>query len=131
MEQTNYGFSKVVNIGYQEAIEKVTEELKKEGFGVLTEIDVKETLKKKLDVEFKPYKILGACNPPFAYKSLQAEEQIGLMLPCNVIVYVNDSSETVVAAINPIVSMQSVKNDKLDEVAETIQSKLKKVISNL
>ncbi len=131
MEQTNYGFSKVVNIGYQEAIEKVTEELKKEGFGVLTEIDVKETLKKKLDVEFKPYKILGACNPPFSYKSLQAEEQIGLMLPCNVIVYVNDSSETVVAAINPIVSMQSVKNDKLDEVAETIQSKLKKVISNL
>jgi uncharacterized protein (DUF302 family) len=131
MEQTNYGFSKVVNIGYQEAIEKVTEELKKEGFGVLTEIDVKETLKKKLDVEFKPYKILGACNPPFAYKSLQAEEQIGLMLPCNVIVYVNDSSETVVAAINPIVSMQSVKNDKLDEVAEAIQSKLKKVISNL
>jgi uncharacterized protein (DUF302 family) len=131
MEQTNYGFSKVVNLGYEEAIEKVTEELKKEGFGVLTEIDVKETLKKKLDVEFKPYKILGACNPPFAYKSLQAEEQIGLMLPCNVIVYVNDSSETVVAAINPIASMQAVKNDKLGEVAEVIQSKLKKVISNL
>ncbi len=86
MEQTNYGFSKVVNLGYEEAIGKVTEELKKEGFGVLTEIDIKETLKKKLDVEFKPYKILGACNPPFAYKSLQAEEQIGLMLPCNVIV---------------------------------------------
>jgi len=131
VEQTNYGFSKVVNLGYEEAIEKVTEELKKEGFGVLTEIDVKETLKKKLDVEFKPYKILGACNPPFAYKSLQAEEQIGLMLPCNVIVYVNDSSETVVAAINPIASMQAVKNDKLGEVAEAIQSKLKKVISSL
>lgn len=131
MEQTNYGFSKVVNLGYEEAIGKVTEELKKEGFGVLTEIDIKETLKKKLDVEFKPYKILGACNPPFAYKSLQAEEQIGLMLPCNVIVQVNDSSETVVAAINPIASMQSVKNDKLGEVAEAIQSKLKKVISNL
>lgn len=131
MEQTNYGFSKVVNLSYEEAIEKVTEELKKEGFGVLTEIDVKETLKKKLDVEFKPYKILGACNPPFAYKSLQAEEQIGLMLPCNVIVYVNDSSETVVAAINPIASMQAVKNDKLGKVAEVIQSKLKKVISNL
>ena len=131
MEKTNYGFSIVVNLGYEEAIEKVTEELKKEGFGVLTEIDVKETLKKKLDVEFKPYKILGACNPPFAYKSLQAEEQIGLMLPCNVIVYVNDSSETVVAAINPIASMQAVKNDKLGKVAEVIQSKLKKVISNL
>ncbi len=86
MKSTTYGFSKVVNLGYNEAIEKVIEELKKEGFGVLTEIDVKETLKKKLDVDFKPYKILGACNPPFAYKALQSEEQIGLMLPCNVIV---------------------------------------------
>jgi uncharacterized protein (DUF302 family) len=99
MKITSYGFSKVVNLSYDKAIEKVTEELKKEGFGVLTEIDVKETLKKKLDVDFKPYKILGACNPPNAYKALQAEEQIGLMLPCNVIVYVNDNVETVVAAI--------------------------------
>lgn len=131
MEQTNYRFSKVVNLGYDKAIEKVTEELKKEGFGILTEIDVKETLKKKLDVDFKPYKILGACNPPFAYKSLQAEEQIGLMLPCNVIVYVNDKNETVVAAIDPIASMQAVKNESLGEVAETIQGKLKTVISNL
>ena len=131
MEQTNYGFTKVVKLGYEEAIEKVTEELKKEGFGVLTEIDVKATLKKKLDVDFKPYKILGACNPPFALKALQTEEQIGLMLPCNVIVYVNDKEETVVATINPIVSMQAVKNDKLREVAETIQGKLKNVISNL
>lgn len=129
--ETNYGFSKVVNLGYNEAIEKVTEELKKEGFGVLTEIDVKETLKKKLDVDFKPYKILGACNPPFAYKSLQAEEQIGLMLPCNVIVYVNDEGKTVVAAIDPIASMQAVNNETLGEVAVTIQGKLKKVISNL
>lgn len=131
MEQINYGFSKVVDLGYEEAIEKVTEELKKEGFGILTEIDVKETLKKKLDVDFKPYKILGACNPPFAYKSLQAEEQIGLMLPCNVIVYVNDDNETIVAAIDPMASMQAVKNDKLGEVAETIQSKLKKVVERL
>lgn len=131
MEQTNYGFSKVVNLSYNEAIEKVTDELKKEGFGVLTEIDVKETLKKKLDVDFKPYKILGACNPPFAHKALQAEEQIGLMLPCNVIVYVNDNNETVVAAIDPIASMQAVKNETLGEVAETIQGKLKSVISNL
>jgi uncharacterized protein (DUF302 family) len=131
MEQTNYGFSKIVNLGYDEAIAKVTEELKKEGFGVLTEIDVKETLKKKLDVDFKPYKILGACNPPFAYKALQSEEQIGLMLPCNVIVYVNDNNETIVAAINPIASMQAVKNNKLGEVAETIQGKLKKIISNI
>ena len=131
MQQTNYGFSKIVNLGYDKAIEKVTEELKKEGFGVLTEIDVKETLKKKLDVDFKPYKILGACNPPFAHKALQAEEQIGLMLPCNVIVYVNDNNETVVAAIDPIASMQAVKNETLGEVAETIQGKLKSVISNL
>ena len=131
MNESNYGFSKVIDLGFDEAIEKVTEELKKEGFGILTEIDVKETLKKKLDVDFKPYKILGACNPPFAYKALQAEEQIGLMLPCNVIVYVNDNSETVVSAINPIASMQAVKNDNLGEVAETIQSKLKKIIENL
>ncbi len=128
---TSYGFSKVVNLGYDEAIEKVTDELKKEGFGVLTEIDVKATLKKKLDVDFKPYKILGACNPPFAYKALQSEEQIGLMLPCNVIVYVNDEGKTVVAAVDPIASMQAVKNESLGEVAETIQGKLKKVISNL
>ena len=131
MEQTNYGFSKKVNLGYDEAIEKVTDELKKEGFGVLTEIDVKATLKKKLDVDFKPYKILGACNPPFAYKALQSEEQIGLMLPCNVIVYVNDNNETIVAVIDPIASMQAVKNVELGEVAETIQGKLKKVINSL
>lgn len=131
MEQTNYGFAKVVNLNYDKAIEKVTDELKKEGFGVLTEIDVKETLKKKLDVDFKLYKILGACNPPFAYKALQSEEQIGLMLPCNVIVYVNDKNETVVAAINPIASMQAVKNDKLSDVAEAIQGKLKNVINSL
>jgi uncharacterized protein (DUF302 family) len=131
MEKTVYGFTKTVNLTYEQAIEKVTEELKKEGFGILTEIDVTETLKKKLDVDFKPYKILGACNPPFAHEALQAEEQIGLMLPCNVIVYVNDNSETVVSAINPIASMQAVKNDNLGEIAETIQSKLKKVINGL
>lgn len=131
MNRTNYGFSKTVDLGYEEAIEKVTEELKKEGFGVLTEIDVKATLKKKLDVDFKPYKILGACNPPSAYEALQSEEQIGLMLPCNVIVYVNDKKETIVAAIDPIASMQSVRNDSLHKIAETIQSKLKKVINSL
>ena len=131
MEQTAYGFTKVVGYSFDEAIIKITEGLKAEGFGILTEIDVKETLKKKLDVEFKPYKILGACNPPFAYKSLLTEEQIGLMLPCNVIVYKNDKDETVVAAIDPIASMQAVKNDKLGEIAGTIQNKLKTVINNL
>ena len=131
MQQTKYAFSKIVGLGYDEAIEKVTGELKKEGFGILTEIDVKETLKKKLDVDFKPYKILGACNPPYAYKSLQAEEQIGLMLPCNVIVYVNDNDETVVAAVDPAASMQAVDNPDLGEVAQTIQGKLKSVIERL
>ena len=131
MIQTDYGFTKVVRYSYEDAIEKVTESLKAEGFGVLTEIDVKETLKKKLNVDFRPYKILGACNPPFAYQSLQTEEQIGLMLPCNVIVYVDDKNETIVAAIDPLASMQAVKNEKLGEVAFTIQNKLKKVISKL
>jgi len=131
MKQTKYAFTKKVNLSYDEAIEKVTDELKKRGFGILTEIDVKETLKKKLDVDFKPYKILGACNPPYAYKSLQAEEQIGLMLPCNVIVYVNDAGETVVAAIDPVASMQAVDNPDLGDVAQTIQEKLKSVIESL
>jgi uncharacterized protein (DUF302 family) len=131
MEQTSYGFSKVVNYSYDEAIEKVTDLLKSEGFGVLTEIDVKATLKKKLDVDFRPYKILGACNPPSAYKALQNEEQIGLMLPCNVIVYQNDKNEIVVAAIDPIASMMAVNNDKLEGIAMGIHAKLKKVIEDL
>ncbi|NOZ48286.1 MAG: DUF302 domain-containing protein [Chlorobi bacterium] len=131
MKQTNYAFTKTVNISFQEAIDKVTDELKKEGFGILTEIDVKATLKNKLDVDFKPYKILGACNPPNAYKSLQAEEQIGLMLPCNVIVYVNDENKTVVAAVDPVASMQAVSNPNLGGVAQTIQAKLKLVIERL
>lgn len=131
MKYTGYGFTRNVDLSYEQAIEKVTEELKKEGFGILTEIDVTATLKKKLDVDFKPYKILGACNPPFAYKALQAEEQIGLMLPCNVIVYVNDNGETVVSAVDPVASMQAVDNPGLGEVAQTIQSKLKLVIERL
>ena len=131
MEQTAYGFSKVVVLGYEDAIEKVIEELKKEGFGVLTEIDVKATLKKKLDVDIKPYMILGACNPPFAYKALLAEEQIGLMLPCNVAVYVNEKNATVVAAIDPVAAMQPVQNASLAEVANEIQGRLKKVIAAL
>jgi uncharacterized protein (DUF302 family) len=131
MKKTSYGFSKIVDLGYQEAIKKVTEELQKEGFGILTEIDVQATLRKKLDVDFKPYKILGACNPPFAYKALQAEEEIGLMLPCNVIVYMNRDDKTVIAAVDPIVSMQSVDNSQLVEVAATIQDKLRSVIDRM
>lgn len=131
MKATAYGFSKVFQGSFEEAVEKVTEELKKEGFGILTEIDVKATLKKKLDKDFRPYLILGACNPPFAYQALTAEEQIGLMLPCNVIVYVDDQEQVVVAAIDPIASMQAVQNPALGEVANEVRSKLKKVIDNI
>lgn len=131
MKKTIYGFTKTLNLTYEQTIEKVTEELKNEGFGVLTEIDVQETLKKKLDVDFKPYKILGACNPPFAYKALQEEEQIGLMLPCNVIVYVDDKSRTVVTAVDPVASMQAVDNKNLSEIAKQIKNKLKSVIEQL
>lgn len=131
MKHTNYAFTKVVDLPFEQAIEKVTEELKKEGFGILTEIDVKSTLKKKLDVDFKPYRILGACNPPFAYNALQNEEQIGLMLPCNVIVYENENGEIVVAAVDPAASMQAVDNPGLGEIAQTIQGKLKAVIERM
>ena len=131
MQTTSYGFSKTVEDTFDKALEKVTAELQKEGFGILTEIDVKETLRKKLDVNFRNYKILGACNPPFAYQALQNEEQIGLMLPCNVIVYENDQGQTVVSAIDPIASMQAVKNPKLGEIAAEIQLKMKTVIENI
>ncbi len=131
MKRTKYAFTKTVDLSFEKAIEKVTGELQKEGFGILADIDVQATLKKKLDVDVKPYKILGACNPPSAYKALQAEEQIGLMLPCNVIVYVNDDGDTVVAAVDPVASMQAVDNADLGDVAETIQSKLESVIKRL
>ena len=127
----SYGFSKKVDFSFEEAIKNVTEALKEKGFGILTEIDVKETFKNKLDVDFKPYKILGACNPPFAYKSLQQEEQIGLMLPCNIIVYINDNDETIVAAVDPIASMKAVENEELGEIAKTVQEMLKSVIQHL
>jgi uncharacterized protein (DUF302 family) len=118
------------NISFEEAIEKVTDALKAEGFGILTEIDVKETLKKKLDEDFRPYKILGACNPPFAHKALLAEDKIGAMLPCNVIVQqVDDGVE--VAAVDPVASMQSVENKQLESIAMEIQGKLKSVIDHL
>ncbi len=127
----SYYFSKIVNLPFESTIEKVTEELKKKGFGVLTEIDVKATLKKKLDVDFRKYKILGACNPEFAYKALQADRMIGTMLPCNVIVQETDDGKTEVAAIDPIASMQAIENPKLGEIAITVQSKLKKVIEQM
>ncbi|WP_016778470.1 DUF302 domain-containing protein [Anaerophaga thermohalophila] len=126
-----YYFEKTVDYSFDEAVEKVTEELKKEGFGVLTEIDVQATLKKKLDIDFRKYQILGACNPPFAHKALLAENKIGAMLPCNVIVQELDNGKTEVAAVDPVASMQAVENDKLGGVASEIRSKLEKVIENL
>ncbi|MEN3037581.1 MAG: DUF302 domain-containing protein [Candidatus Kryptonium sp.] len=125
-----YGISKVVNLSYEEAINKVTEELKKEGFGVLTTIDVKETLKKKLDVDFDKYIILGACNPPYAYKALQAEYDLGLILPCNVVVYERDGKVTV-SAFDPIVMAQMIENPKLKEIAQEVREKLERVIENV
>ncbi len=126
-----YYNSKQVNFTFAEAINKVTEELKKEGFGVLTEIDVKETLKKKLDVDFRNYKILGACNPPFAYQALQAEDNLGVLLPCNIVVQEKENGNVFVSAVNPMESMQAVNNPVLGEVADKISSKLQKVLESL
>jgi uncharacterized protein (DUF302 family) len=126
-----YYFSKTIRSGFDEAVSKVKQSLKVEGFGVLTEIDVRDTLKKKLDVDFKKYLILGACNPPFAFKALQAEDKIGTMLPCNVIVQEIDDGKIEVAAIDPIMSMQAIKNPDLHDVAGQVQKKLKKVIDSL
>jgi len=126
-----YFYSKNVDLSYDQAITRVTELLKEEGFGVLTEIDVKETLKKKLDVDFKKYKILGACNPNFAHKALQAEDKIGVMLPCNVIVEEHEDGTVEVSAVNPIASMQAVSNDDLQPIAEQVRSNLEKVINKL
>jgi uncharacterized protein (DUF302 family) len=122
-----YGISRIVHLSFDHAVAKVTEELKKEGFGVLTTIDVKETMKKKLDVDFPAYVILGACNPPFAYEALKAEEQIGLLLPCNVIVY-EKGGATVVAAFDPLVMSAILENDSIKAVADEVRGRLKRVI---
>ena len=126
-----YFTSKTTDRSYEQAIAKVTELLKEEGFGVLTEIDVRETLKKKLDVDFKKYKILGACNPNFAHQALQAEDKIGVMLPCNVIVEEHEDGTVEVSAVDPVASMQAVDNDKLQPIAEQVRANLKKVINKL
>ena len=128
----SYYFNKVLeNTTFDEAVEKVTIELKKEGFGVLTEIDVKDTLKKKIDVDFKKYKILGACNPHFAFKALTAEDKIGVFLPCNVIVQEHENGEVEVAAVNPVSSMSAANNPTLVSLAQEVQQKLIRVIENL
>ncbi len=126
-----YYFSTRVNGKFQDVIDKVTGALKEEGFGVLTEIDVKATLKKKLDVDFRPYTILGACNPPFAYKALQTEPKIGTMLPCNVVVEEVEPNVCEVTAVDPVASMTAIQNPQLEEIASQIRDKLKRVIESL
>lgn len=127
----NYYFSTVLNSDFDTAIASVTEALKKEGFGVLTEIDVKETFKKKLNLDFPKYRILGACNPQFAYEALQAENKIGAMLPCNVIVQEHENGKVEVSAVDPVASMMAVKNDKLEKTATQVREKLNRVIQHL
>ncbi len=126
-----YYIAKTVSCSYEEAVSKVTEELKAEGFGVLTEIDVKSTLKKKLDVDFRKYVILGACNPQFAYRALSAEDKIGILLPCNVVVQEREDGKVEVSAVDPVGMMQMVDNPALKDVAQQIQERLKKVIDRL
>ena len=124
----SYYISKKVDYSFDQAIKEATDRLKDEGFGVLTEIDVKETLKKKLDVDFKKYRILGACNPEFAHQALQHEDKIGTMLPCNVIVEEHEDGSVEVSAVDPMASMQAVENAELAAVAGEVKSRLEKVI---
>lgn len=126
-----YGISKTLSCSYEEAVEKTREALAAESFGVLTEIDVQATLKKKLDKDFRKYIILGACNPPYAFKALTAETDIGLLLPCNVIVYENEGGGSTVSAIDPIVAMGMVENASLGDVAKEVRTKLVNVINSL
>jgi uncharacterized protein (DUF302 family) len=127
----SYYFHKALDVAFDAAVEKVKAELKKEGFGVLTDIDVRKTLNDKLGVDFRPYRILGACNAPFAYKALQAEDKIGTMLPCNVIVQELEPGQVEVAAIDPLASMAAVQNIDLGTIGLEVREKLKKVVAAL
>ncbi len=127
-----YYFSKTLNnVTFEEAVEKVTEELKKEGFGVISEINLHEKFKEKLGIDFRKYRILGACNPASAFKALQEEDKIGTMLPCNVILQQISDSQIEVAAVDPVASMQAIENANLAAIADEIRSKLEKVIENM
>ncbi|MDA3886636.1 MAG: DUF302 domain-containing protein [Candidatus Delongbacteria bacterium] len=130
MNNSNYGYNKIINGTFIEALENVKAELQKEGFGILSEIDVKATLKKKLDVDISNYVILGACNPSNAYKALQSEIEVGLMLPCNVIVY-QKNGQNIVSAILPTVAMSVIDNEPLKEIASNIESKLKRAVDSI
>ena len=128
---TTFGIRKALRATYDEALARVPEALKAEGFGVLTEIDVQSTLKQKLGVDFRRYKILGACNPPLAHEALQAELEIGLMLPCNVVVYEGDDGKAVVLAIDPTKTLATMGNPKLEELAEAVKEKLTRAMEKL
>jgi len=130
-DNKNFGFSRILNIPYEETLIKVQEALKEEGFGVLTTIDVQSTLKKKLDVNFRKYTILGACNPPYAFQALQTNLDVGLFLPCNVIIYETDDNKVFVSAINPLSVLGEIQNEKLGIIAEAVSTKLQKVMENI
>jgi uncharacterized protein (DUF302 family) len=131
MKTTEYYFNTILKTNFEDAVAKTTEALKTEGFGVITEIDMQGKLKEKLGVGYKKYKILGACNPGFAYKALQVEEKIGAMLPCNVLIIDKENGTTEVAAINPIASMMAIQNSQLETLAQEVADKLKKIIDLL
>lgn len=127
----SYYFNKTITLPFDEAVDRVKAELKKDGFGIMTEIDVQKTLQEKLGVDFRPYRILGACNPPYAYKALLAEDKIGTMLPCNVIVQELTPGRVEVAAIDPLASMAAVKNEDLGVIGLEVREKLKAVVERL
>ena len=127
----SYHFSRTFKVTFDQAIARVIEALKREGFGVLTDIDVKATMKAKLGEEFRPYRILGACNPQLAYRALKLEDKIGTMLPCNVIVQEHAGGGVEVSAVDPVASMQAIENPGLAEVAKEVQAKLKRVVDGL
>ena len=126
-----YAFTTVLSTSYENAISKVTDALKEEGFGVLTEIDVKSTLKKKLNVDFRKYVILGACNPPYAHRTLQTDLDVGLLLPCNVIVYETDDKKAYVSALNPVSALEVIKSEELIKIAREVSEKLKRVVDKV
>ena len=130
-EVKRYAFSTVLDTSYEDAISRVTDALKEEGFGVLTEIDVKATLKKKLDKEFRKYVILGACNPSYAYRSLEADLDVGLLLPCNVIVYETDDKKAYIAAINPVSVLEIIQSQELRNIAEEVSERLERVVGRV
>jgi len=126
-----YAFTTILNTSYEDAVSKITDALKEEGFGVLTEIDVKATLKKKLGLDFRKYVILGACNPPYAHQTLQADLDVGLLLPCNVIVYETDDQKAYISAINPVSALEVIKNEALRKIAKEVSEKLKRVVNKV